>query len=68
MVLENIKCPICGEIMMKFKNKYSVPISVKMNIGTDETIVMPINYLICQKCHNLQTFAEFEQADVDKLI
>lgn len=67
MVGENIMCPMCRERMRKFINKDSIPITTKKVAEKIEPILMPVNYFICIKCHNLQTFVELEYIDPDKL-
>jgi len=52
MTLEKIQCPICKSEMFRSKTTQSL-IS---NDPTHGDFEMPVDYMVCGKCHNLQTF------------
>ena len=52
MTPEKIECPICRSEMFKSKTKQNL-ISNDHRYGDFE---MPVDYMVCNNCHNLQTF------------
>jgi len=62
MTIEKILCPICKSEMFKSKTAQSL-------ISNDPTrgdFEMPVDYMVCGNCHNLQTFVIMEYDDHTK--
>ena len=62
MTLEKILCPICKSKMIKTKTTQSLVLN-DLKQGDFE---MPVDYMYCNNCHNLQTFIMMPFGDLTK--